>query len=473
MALTKSARQRPLASIDALIASLARQEKSAEANTEPGGYDGPSSHPTADEEDNTRPATEGSRSSENTADVKHDQGSMGVDSTSPGTPGGQDSVQMNIGIQQSATGEDPAIETDSAKGGKEDGEFEGASSHPARTDNDSLDGHKYAASASRLMQSIKSAHFSGSALLSKMAVEAEHVDSRRRAQAAKSAMDGGDEKKDEGGGGSGDAKLPPVTVPESTTNASTPPPGKGTTSEKSAAGSQLADSAVSAKQAADQRCIDTTTEIIKTAYAMAEMTADYLDGFAKSAEDVPPSDQPTDQDPQAAPPTDGSGATDGGDDDQPADPAGPPKDPSAGGGGDPSGAGGMSETDLMSLLGGGAGGGAGGDPSGGMGGGMPTGGSPGGTSVPLGAMMGAGGGAAGGGMGGAPGAGHQLSPEEMQMLIQALQQVGISPEAFGHKAAALAARTLTPAGNGWQPRTQEQAQKFAHMLQYVREVAAA
>lgn len=119
-------------------------EKQAAAPTpsDPGGYQGATTHPTKDIENRGQSASEGARSSENVADVNADQGAPGVNQASDAQAGQQDSVQLNIGTQQSATGEDPSVEDD-YKGGKDDP----GSTHPAKTDNDSLDGHKYASIA--------------------------------------------------------------------------------------------------------------------------------------------------------------------------------------------------------------------------------------------------------------------------------------------------------------------------------------
>ncbi len=109
---------------------------------DPGGYNGASSHPTASVDNRGQSASEGSRSSENVSDVNADQGSTGVNKAPDAQPGQEDSVQLNIGTTQSATGEDPSVEDD-YKGGKDDP----GSTMPARTDNDALDGHKYASAS--------------------------------------------------------------------------------------------------------------------------------------------------------------------------------------------------------------------------------------------------------------------------------------------------------------------------------------
>jgi len=140
--------------------------KSAEAHTEAGGFEGSTQHPTKSVDDRTQAAQEGARSKENTEGVKDEQGKASVDATpvakagsllknvgklakkAEGTTpaavtGSAADDHLQIGTKVAPTGDDPANETSSAKGGKEDP----GSTHPARTDNDQLDGHKYACDA--------------------------------------------------------------------------------------------------------------------------------------------------------------------------------------------------------------------------------------------------------------------------------------------------------------------------------------
>jgi hypothetical protein len=110
-------------------------EKQAAANTEAGGYAGTSSHPSTAVEDHTSDASEGARSAENSSDVKNDVDGSSPDDISDGDAGpNQDERQLNIGTQQSATGEDPSVEND-FKGDKDDP----GTSHPA----DTSDGEKF------------------------------------------------------------------------------------------------------------------------------------------------------------------------------------------------------------------------------------------------------------------------------------------------------------------------------------------
>ena len=137
----------------------AAAEKRAEAHTEPGSVGGGTTHPVKDVDDDTETATEGFRSQENSADVKADEGPASVDSTPEGVankkanarrklavdgksesgdinpPGTAASDQLQIGTKKEPTGEDPAVETSSAKAEKEDasGGRLGNTTHPART----------------------------------------------------------------------------------------------------------------------------------------------------------------------------------------------------------------------------------------------------------------------------------------------------------------------------------------------------
>lgn len=129
--------------------------------SEPGSIGGETSHPVKSVDDRLEKAKEGERSKENEKDVKDDQGAPSVNNAPEAkaasvmdiaarfaksaegavqTPGSASDDSLQIGTNKKPTGEDPSNETGSAKGGKDDP----GSSHPARTDNDSLDGHKYA-----------------------------------------------------------------------------------------------------------------------------------------------------------------------------------------------------------------------------------------------------------------------------------------------------------------------------------------
>ena len=109
-------------------------EKTASHDKDPGGHDGPSTHPSADVDDSLADASEGPRSSENSSDVKSDVETDGVDGHSEAKPGDGEDNQYNIGLSQSATGEEPSVEDD-FKGDKDDP----GTAHVA----DTSDGEKY------------------------------------------------------------------------------------------------------------------------------------------------------------------------------------------------------------------------------------------------------------------------------------------------------------------------------------------
>lgn len=111
-------------------------EKSAgPVPADPGGYQGASSHPSANMDNDVQKATTGARAAEYETDLKKQQGPVGVDSTPElSQEGRQNDVQLNIGTHASAVGEDPAVEHD-YKGDKDDP----GTAHPAKTN----DGEKY------------------------------------------------------------------------------------------------------------------------------------------------------------------------------------------------------------------------------------------------------------------------------------------------------------------------------------------
>ena len=108
---------------------------SGSAKQDPGGYQGGSDHPSARAASNVQKTPLGSRAKENETDVKEDHPGAGVDNTSEGGGGTQDDKQLNIGTNQSSTGEDPSVEDD-YKGTKEDKKEgdRGGTSHPANAE---------------------------------------------------------------------------------------------------------------------------------------------------------------------------------------------------------------------------------------------------------------------------------------------------------------------------------------------------
>lgn len=164
------------------LAQYEHQVKGADAPTETGLYDGKSAHPTAKAPDMTQTPAEGSHGKELSKEVKkqfpagvvektedakaaadllaHISGTIkkagetcGACKKSPCscavkkagegavTPGTAAEDQVNQGPKQ-LDSDDPA--PTKPKATKDDGQYDGPSSHPARTDNDELNGGKYA-----------------------------------------------------------------------------------------------------------------------------------------------------------------------------------------------------------------------------------------------------------------------------------------------------------------------------------------
>jgi hypothetical protein len=113
----------------------AAEKKAGPVPSDPGGYQGASSHPSVNVANDVQDAPEGERAREYEADIKKQQGALSVDNAPEmSQEGRQDDVQLNIGTNAKATGEDPAAEKD-YKGDKDDP----GTSHPAKTN----DGEKY------------------------------------------------------------------------------------------------------------------------------------------------------------------------------------------------------------------------------------------------------------------------------------------------------------------------------------------
>lgn len=183
---------------------------------------------------------------------------------------------MDIGITSKATGEDPASETSSTKPNKEDGSIGGASAHPARTDNDALDGRKYASPYEHFEALRKRAEDLGSSVAAEIAVILE--------KAAQSSCEpaGITPPADKG---KMEATDPPKNKPEMASDAISPEKklpeeGKQASAE---VGAELADifggaslpaeDAVAIKQAG----VDYLQGVIATAVSRAEKAAEFFD----------------------------------------------------------------------------------------------------------------------------------------------------------------------------------------------------
>jgi hypothetical protein len=399
----KSAAQQQLDSLGAL---LTRLNKRAKEESDPGGYDGDTSHATKDQENGTVDVDEGSHSSELEGDIKHDQ-PVGIDQEPEGFPGSQDAAQVNIGTQQtgadSTDGNIPSISDNLP----DPGGFEGESSHPTA---DKPNTEKYG-TARKLRASLPAVKEAGTDLLAKIVMS-------QNPTAVKKA---------------GDSVLPPETPGPASGSDDATPDGSVTSggdSEKkddsdekeAAAGAKAAQEAIFVQQQRDAAVIQGLAETIKTAQDNATFTADYLNGFFAQLEKGADEDSSSDDDKKKK--DDSDGGDDSSSSDSDSDSSGGP--PSNGGSSDDSsGGGGSGDSSIDQLLGGGGGGGG------------PVSQDIGGQGAVQ-DMLGGGGGGMGGGapqmggappMGGAPGGmGGGGQQDQVQMLIEALAQLGITPE---------------------------------------------
>jgi len=402
-------------------AASGRVKTGAPTPPDPGGYQGASTHPTADADNSAQVATEGDRSSENTSDVKADQGTPSVDSTSEATPNQdeQDSVQLNIGTQQSATGEDPSVEDD-YKGTKDDP----GTSHPATTE----DGEKYGSATfkearAKFIEVANSvladlANGFGSQLRPKTAESSDPL-SRPETSAPMTPVGGSaqGEHVQPGGGGAGKTQKKDEKKEASAGKTATPLSANlqkaadaltgstgGADPTPMRAGYELAAALGLTKEAAEAGVKETIAQTIRDAQVDADLFGSYYTTFAQQKLAAVPPDEEGGED-HGNPNDASSGASEAGD-------GGGDSAPSSDGGG---GAAGGAPPGLEALLGGGGAEGPPGAP-GEMGGGM--GGGPSEEEalaelaaaleelgIPLEALLEAGGGAGGepgGEMGGAP-----------------------------------------------------------------------
>jgi hypothetical protein len=133
------------AQLNALADEISQSTKAAAEKvagptpSDPGGYQGASSHPTTSVDNNVQNADTGARAAEYETDIKKQQGALAVDNTPElSQEGRQNEVQLNINTNAKSTGEDPAAEKD-FKGTKDDP----GTSHPAKTN----DGEKYSSAS--------------------------------------------------------------------------------------------------------------------------------------------------------------------------------------------------------------------------------------------------------------------------------------------------------------------------------------
>jgi hypothetical protein len=378
----------------------------AELPADPGGYQGASTHPSADADNHGHALQTGSRASENETDVKADQGPPGVDSTPEGVVKDQDGQQLNIGTEQSATGEDPSVEDD-YKGDKDDP----GTSHPAKaTIGEKYGSLKFAdakAKAGTLAQEILADLAAG---FGKELVAGVKVAGRKPAAAPAPAKPAVAPKtaSDKTCAAPAAGATPTSQLLQKAANAVS---GNGQSTAALRAGYELATALGIDKQAAEQTVQTCLVETLRDADLDATLVGEYVARHKQSQ--VKPS-QGTKRG------ADRSDAAAGEDHNKPGDGKSGtgeanPSGGDEGGGGEGGGAGGESGGgSLGDVLGGGS------DPGqmlGGAGGG-------GGGAPPPGDPMAGGGGAPGGG-----GAGGGMDEQAaLQELVSALIELGIPPE---------------------------------------------
>jgi len=146
-------KRQALNTIGQFLQEVKSHQKIARANTEPETAGGTTEHPIKDDDDGTKPSKELSRAKEHDKDNKEQVGEASLAATAEkgasllkaskdeGTIV-EDATesQLQIGTKKAPTGEDPATVTETAG----DTYHDPGTTHPARTDNDDLDGKKYA-----------------------------------------------------------------------------------------------------------------------------------------------------------------------------------------------------------------------------------------------------------------------------------------------------------------------------------------
>jgi len=399
----------------AQINALSQRTKSAE---EPD-----TSHPSGDVDDKTQPATTGARAAENDRAVREANGPAASteDKTLPDKPAAPD---KGTGVEQSLTGEDPSVETESVETRIEDpgenagDEGRGETDHPADLSNADINA-KYSY-AKKVLALIKAAEQPGNALVSRIAAEAsEMLDSAIAAekQAAALAM------------------------------------GAGVAQDNS-------DAAL--VEAGTQKVVEALALTVRDARRLAEKTAEYLNAYyaelRKQAEEAEEnaSEKKEDEQPRESRSSDDQGFSE---EDAMADaaamqPGGESPDDMAlieallsAADEDENAQGGLGNEDLAAALAAGAG--AGGEAAE--------------EAVP----------------GEAEDALANLSPEDAHILEQVLAQEGISPEELSAAATAKAAQAAiakSTAAKGqhrktrWQPKSAAEAAKFRAITKAVRDI---
>lgn len=206
---------------------------------------GATSHPSKSVDDGTHDVSLGAHGNDDNATLK-EQEALGVAKATPNTAGQQTDAQTNMGIQAKPTGEDPSVEDD-----YKDTKDDPGSTMPARTDNSSLNGSKYAG--------VRDSFTKAAADLTALLVQELNGSQGNAAAPVKEA-----------------AAAAPAT----------------TETKEAAAGRTLAEVVIGGelseqeKQAADAIAMQEITLVVKQASQMANDLADYYRGHQKSAEEA-------------------------------------------------------------------------------------------------------------------------------------------------------------------------------------------
>lgn len=355
-----------LATVADFLSEIGR-EKTA---SDPGSIGGSTSHPSKSVDDSTQAGSTGARASENEKDIKEMPVAKTVDSIPEGQSdaGKQDQFQLNIGTNQSATGEDPSVEDD-YKGEKDDP----GTSHPAEAG-----GEKYGSDFSKMSNEKLASVVTelGNELLADIST------------------------------GRFEMKQASAPAPKQ----STPPATAPAVERVKAAAEAGHDLAATVGQAIDNDVAAILGAWVKQAHASADSTADFLDALRKQATDETDEgedhDKPGDEGSGSNP--DEGGESKGESSESSSAPESSPAQAPAGPGGPPAAE--PAADPVAAMLGGGGGP----DPAAMMGGG--------GASPDAGAMMGM-------AAGPAPAPEAAMGQEDvMQQLAAVLMEMGISPE---------------------------------------------
>lgn len=404
--------------------TIAPAEKRADGPTpsDPGGYQGATTHPSKSVNNDAQVYSEGARGAENTADVKKQEEGLGVTGEEPVLKNesgkADDGTSLNIGLQQSATGEDPSVEDNFKK--QDTGE-----PMPAQ-------GGGSTESAPRSWKAASA-----------------RVAQRANAVLAQLAYDGGAEL---------DKLAQAKPAAASATKAASPAPA-ATAPPAMLAGYELARALGADEKQAFAGVSNMLAETIAEANLAADLTAALIIKRAADGDDE-----------GAAEDEGGGGSEGGGESGGNAAPGGSDAGPTAGGSGEGPAAPAMPPAAPP----------AGGPPGGDMGGAPPPGADPNGDATGMGGAGGADIGALLGGMGGegmpGPGMGHDAALQELAM---ALQELGIPLDVLAQAGQAGAKAAQAVQTFMWQGKFQfkEAANKKARnerdrYKNYVRELMA-